>query len=73
MYFIVWYCKTLQNWKALLARIYERDKYFELAYNGDEKELYLDVWQEVRKYVLKGLTIQDEKREVVKTSLLFLL
>ena len=51
--FIVWYCKTLQNWKAL-AGIYGRDEYFELTYNGDEKELYLDVYKKSENMCLKG-------------------
>ena len=51
--FIVWYCKTLQNWKAL-AGIYERDEYFELTYNGDKKELYLDVYKKLENICLKG-------------------
>lgn len=51
--FIVWYCKTLQNWKAL-AGIYGRDEYFELTYNGDEKELYLDVYKKSENVCLKG-------------------
>lgn len=51
--FIIWYCKTLQNWKAL-AGIYGRDEYFELTYNGDEKELYLDVYKKLENICLKG-------------------
>lgn len=51
--FIVWYCKTLQNWKAL-AGIYGRDEYFELTYNGDKKELYLDVYKKSENMCLKG-------------------
>ena len=51
--FIVWYCKTLQNWKAL-AGIYGRDEYFELTYNEDEKELYLDVYKKLENICLKG-------------------
>ena len=51
--FIVWYCKTLQNWKAL-AGIYGRNEYFELTYNGDKKELYLDVYKKSKNICLKG-------------------
>lgn len=39
--FVVWYSKTLQNNKALLATTLN-DLYFEFTYNGDKKELYLD-------------------------------
>lgn len=43
--FVVWYAKTLQNHKALLGTTAEDDnRYFEATYNGDKKELYLDVY-----------------------------
>lgn len=52
--FIVWYCKTLQNWKAL-AGIYGRDAYFELTYNGDKQELYLDVYKKSENVCLRDI------------------
>ena len=51
--FIVGYCITLQNQKAL-AGIYGRNEYFELTYNGDKKELYLDVYKKLENICLKG-------------------
>ncbi len=48
--FIVWFCKTLQNWKALVGitilvgKCYE---YCEVTYNGDKHEAYLDVYQKL--------------------------
>ena len=33
--FVVWYCKTLQNAKM----------YYELTYNGDKDEMYLDAYK----------------------------
>lgn len=41
--FVVWYAKTLQNHKALLSSTVSND-YFECTYNGDKKEIYLDVY-----------------------------
>lgn len=43
--FIVWSCKTLQNNKALVSTIVSDGMYYELTYNGDKKELYLDVYK----------------------------
>ena len=43
--FVVWYCKTLQNAKALLSTTVSDGMYYELTYNGDEKELYLDAYK----------------------------
>lgn len=43
--FIVWYAKTLQNHKALLATpVFPDAHYYEATYNGDKDELYLDVY-----------------------------
>lgn len=41
--FVVWQCKTLQNNKALLSTTLFDGMYYELTYNGDKKELYLDL------------------------------
>ena len=57
--FIVWYCKTLQNWKAL-AGLYGRNEYFELTYNGDKKELYLDVYKKSENVCLKEMEKENE-------------
>lgn len=43
--FIVWMCKTLQNSKALLSTTLFDGMYYELTYNGDKKELYLDAYK----------------------------
>lgn len=43
--YVVWFCKTLQNWKALLSTIVPDGMYYELTYNGDKKELYLDAYK----------------------------
>ena len=43
--FDVWYCKTLQNHKALLSTTLFDGMYYELTYNGDKKELYFDAYK----------------------------
>ena len=43
--FVVWYSKTLQNAKALLSTTVSDGMYYELTYNGDKKELYLDAYK----------------------------
>ena len=45
--FIVWSCKTLQNNKALLSTTVPDGMYYELTYNGDKKELYLDAYKKI--------------------------
>ena len=46
--YVVWLSKTLQNSKALLSTSYQSEEYFELTYNGDKHELYLDVYDKVK-------------------------
>lgn len=43
--FIVWMCKTLQNSKAMVSTTLSDGMYYELTYNGDKKELYLDAYK----------------------------
>jgi hypothetical protein len=39
--FVVWMVKVLQNNKALISAM-STDNYYEVTYNGDKKELYVD-------------------------------
>lgn len=43
--YVVWYCKTLQNFKALLSTTLTDGMYYECTYNGDTKEMYLDAYK----------------------------
>lgn len=43
--YIVWFAKTLQNWKALVSTNVSDGMYYELTYNGDKKELYMDAYK----------------------------
>lgn len=43
--YIVWYCKTLQNWKALLSTTLFDGMYYEFTLNGDKDEAYLDAYK----------------------------
>lgn len=43
--FVVWFCKTLQNWKALVSTTVSDGMYYEITYNGDKKEAYVDVYK----------------------------
>jgi hypothetical protein len=51
--YIVWSCKTLQNWKALAATSLPDGLYFEITYNGDKDELYLDAYRKEANEVTK--------------------
>ena len=43
--YIVWSCKTLQNNKALVSTTVPDGMYYEITYNGDKHELYLDAYK----------------------------
>ena len=43
--YFVWFCKTLQNWKALLSTTLPDGMYYEVTYNGDKKEVYFDAYK----------------------------
>ena len=49
--FTVWKAKILQNWKYLLSSTLYDGMYYELTYNGDKDEWYLDAykkWENVK-------------------------
>lgn len=43
--FIVWFSKTLQNWKALVSTTVSDGMYYEVTHNGDKGETYLDAYK----------------------------
>lgn len=50
--YIVWKCKALQNWKYLLSSTLPDGMYYELTYNGDRKEWYLDAYKKFENKVI---------------------
>lgn len=54
--FVVWSCKALQNNKALLSTTLSDGMYYELAYNGDKEELYLDAYKKWENVCIKVTT-----------------
>ena len=52
--FVVWSCKTLQNFKAIIAVSFADERLFEVTYNGDKCETYLDVYEKKGKHIIGG-------------------
>lgn len=50
--FTVWKAKILQNWKYLLSSTLPDGMYYELTYNGDKKEWYLDAYKKFENRVI---------------------
>lgn len=55
--FIVWSCKTLQNNKAMVSTTVSDGMYYEITYNGDKNELYLDAY---KKWENKCIKVGEE-------------
>ena len=51
--YVVWACKTLKNFKCLIAARVSDGIYAEYTYNGDKQELYEDIYTKINnaKYV----------------------
>lgn len=51
--FIVWICKILGNNKALVSVEGAYGLYFEITYNGDKDEFYIDVYEKNENSVMR--------------------
>ena len=50
--YTVWKCKALQNWKYLISSTLFDGMYYELTYNGDKQEWYLDAYKKFSNQVI---------------------
>ena len=50
--YTVWKCKALQNWKYLISSTLCDGMYYELTYNGDKQEWYLDAYKKFSNQVI---------------------
>lgn len=58
--FIVWLCKTLQNNKALLSTTLFDGMYYEITYNGDNDEAYIDAYKKLENYKIEDVIINAQ-------------
>lgn len=58
--YVVWMCKTLKNSKALLSTNIPDGLYYELTYNGEKDEIYVDVYKKWENYVVKSEEFNDK-------------
>ena len=52
--YIVWKCKILKNWKFLFSTTLFDGMYYEVTYNGNKDEWYLDAYKKFENKVIKG-------------------
>lgn len=53
--YIVWKSKVLQNWKYLISSTLIDGMYYELTFNGDRQEWYLDAYKKFENVVIAEL------------------
>ena len=58
--FVVWLCKTLQNNKALLSTTLFDGMYYEVTYNGDNDEAYIDAYKKWENYKIEDVIINAQ-------------
>lgn len=51
--YVVWSCKTLQNNKALLSTTLFDGMYYEVTFNGDKNEIYIDAYKKFENRCIK--------------------
>ena len=52
--YVVWFCKTLQNWKALVSTTVSDGMYYEITHNGDTNETYVDVYKKWENFAINA-------------------
>lgn len=58
--YIVWFSKTLQNWKALVSTTRPGDGlYFEVTFSGDKNEAYVDTYYKLQNSVIATTNKKD--------------
>lgn len=58
--YIVWFCKTLQNMKVLASTTVTDGMYYEITYNGDKNEFYVDAYKKWENIVVKPTDLEEE-------------
>lgn len=53
--FIVWYAYVLGNWKALISSTLDDDMYYEVSFNRESNEIYLDGYSKLVNIVVPSL------------------
>ena len=68
--FPVWFCKTLQNWKCLVATTLLDSMYYEVTYDGDKQETYIDAYTKVENVCIpdhEPIELTEEARHLCST------
>jgi Family of unknown function (DUF6275) len=61
--YVVWFSKTLKNWKALVSTNVPDGMYYEVTYNGEKMETYIDAYKKFENVVIRGGVIPPAVQE----------
>ena len=61
--YVVWYSKTLQNHKGLFSTPASDGMYYEITYNGDEDEAYIDAYKKWENFKIEYPSVYLEQSE----------
>lgn len=59
--YVVWFTKTLQNWKAMVSTDKVSGVYYEVTHNGDKQETYVDIYAKVANFAISDDTVIPPK------------
>ena len=57
--YIVWFCKVLQNWKALAGTHHGDGMYYEVTYDGDKDAAYVDAYKKWQNVHMEGSKLRE--------------
>ena len=46
--YVVWFSKTLQNWKVLISTTIPDGMYYEVTYDGEMQQSYIDSYKKIK-------------------------
>lgn len=64
--YIVWFSKTLQNWKALVSTTLPDGMYYEVTYNGEMHETYIDAYKKFDNVCIKDDAIEKLREKLTQ-------
>jgi hypothetical protein len=57
--YIVWFCKVLQNWKALAGTHHGDGMYYEITFDGNNDLVYFDAYKKWQNVQMSGHELKE--------------
>lgn len=61
--YVVWFCKVLKNWKALVSTTLPDGMYYEVTYDGELGYTYLDAYKKFHNVAIPDEEFQPELKD----------